>query len=304
MYLNNSRGMSTAGLAPRQIYLAHLSFINVCPPDFVQLAAAAGFDGLTLRLAAVHPTSGEAPYPMLSSKSTMMSETLAVLADLPVRVLDVEAVRITPETDVKSYLPLLEGASKLGAKSLIAFSIDSNIQAVAEGLYALAELARPYAIEVALEFMIYNGIRTLAEAHAVLDIAAHPNLRIMIDALHLSRSGSEPGEIFERGVDRMSYFQICDAPYKPLDERFDGVRIEARSGRLMPGDGLLPLVELINQFPSSTTVSVETPMQILKSRSNVEIARMVLARTRDVLQRADELRASTWAFQLGNHINP
>ena len=73
----------------------------------------------------------------------------------------------------------------------------------------------------------------------------------------------------------LSYLQICDAPLSPprglratdplprgqhADAGDDAV-LEARARRLLPGEGELPLAEMLRALPSGLPVSVEAPCQ-------------------------------------------
>ncbi len=62
----------------RAVGLEHLTLIDVAPPEFVTLAAGAGFDAVGLRIAPVAP--GEEPWPM-SLGSPMLAETRRRCAD-------------------------------------------------------------------------------------------------------------------------------------------------------------------------------------------------------------------------------
>jgi len=72
--------------------LAHLTLIELAPPQVVEAAAAAGFELVSLRLAPA--SAGEHQHPMIGG-TPMMRETLARLRDLGVRVNDVELIRLT-----------------------------------------------------------------------------------------------------------------------------------------------------------------------------------------------------------------
>ena len=57
----------------RVLALDHLTLLDVAPPDFVALAAGAGFDAVGLRIAPA--TAGESPWPM-SPGSRMLAQTV------------------------------------------------------------------------------------------------------------------------------------------------------------------------------------------------------------------------------------
>jgi sugar phosphate isomerase/epimerase len=72
---------------------------------------------------------------------------------------------------------------------------------------------------------------------------------VLIDNLHLSRSGSSVDEVSGLPLELFPYLQICDAPAaRPTD--FGGLLDEALNGRLCPGEGSLPIVELLQVVPN------------------------------------------------------
>ena len=76
---------------------AHLTVLNLPPPEMVRVAARTGYHYVGLRMIAVTDTTPG--YPLMQEPG-MMRDTVAALADTGVRVLDIEFVKITPEIDV------------------------------------------------------------------------------------------------------------------------------------------------------------------------------------------------------------
>jgi hypothetical protein len=71
--------------------------------------------------------------------------------------------------------------------------------------------------------------------------------------------------------------QICDGPRASpasVDER----RTEARTARLLPGDGELPLLELLAKLPADLTLAVEAPTRELRGRPFDQQARTIMER--------------------------
>jgi sugar phosphate isomerase/epimerase len=68
---------------------------------------------------------------------------------------------------------------------------------------------------------------------------------------------TDPAELAGLGADQLPYIQLCDAPLTaPLPEH---LRTEARTSRLYPGLGELPLKALLERLPRGTVLSVEAP---------------------------------------------
>jgi hypothetical protein len=98
---------------------------------------------------------------------------------------------------------------------------------------------------------------------------------VLIDNLHLSRSGSSIEEVRVMPTELFPYLQICDAPAeRPTD--FGGLLDEALNGRLCPGEGSLPIVELLQVVPN-VPLSFEVRSRFLRDITDpVERAKYLL----------------------------
>jgi sugar phosphate isomerase/epimerase len=124
----------------------------------------------------------------------------------------------------------------------------------------LCERAQPYGLHVCLEFAIYTGVRTLADAAGLVKNCGYTNASVLIDALHFSRSGGVPSDVAALDTSLFRYAQICDAAAVIPSEPGDLIR-EARTGRLLPGEGALPLRELVAALPASIPLAIEAPVR-------------------------------------------
>jgi sugar phosphate isomerase/epimerase len=247
--------------------IGHLTMLDVAPPEWVSLAAQAGFDAVGIRTAAVGPT--EEPWPMAVG-SPMFTETLNRLADTGILVLDVELIRLTPDTDPTAYEQLFDGGARLGAGFVNVMADDPELERVRDNFHALAQRAEPYGLRPVIEPMAYVRVRSLADA---VFVAKGSGGGVTIDPLHLRRFGATLDEV--RAVDRdlLLYYQLCDAPLEgpaglprpdslPRGQSVDGIpdaQLEARALRLLPGEGELPLEEIVAAMPDDIPVSVEAP---------------------------------------------
>jgi sugar phosphate isomerase/epimerase len=129
-----------------------------------------------------------------------------------------------------------------------------------ERLGELCDGAAQYGLNVCLEFAIYTGVRTLAHAASLLAKAKRSNASILIDALHFSRSGGLPVHVQQVDPALFRYAQICDASADmPGPTDTPALIREARTGRLLPGEGVLPLAELIAALPAGAPLAIEAP---------------------------------------------
>jgi sugar phosphate isomerase/epimerase len=250
-----------------EIGLEHLTLLGVSPPDLVTVAAAAGFSAVGLRISPA--ADGERPWPVWPG-SPMLAETIRRCADTGIRVLDAEAVRLGALPS--DYAPVLEAAAALGARYVNAICDDPDLRRLSDSFAALTAAAAPYGIRAVVEFMAYRSVRTLAEAVAIARRSGGGG--VLLDALHVQRCGVSLGALRAVEPALISYVQLCDAPLAAPgagSASADAVH-EARAGRLLPGEGRLPLRELLAALPDGIPVAVEAPGSGVGDGSPVEFA--------------------------------
>ncbi len=242
----------------RQMSLAHLTVLDTTPPELVTVAAAAGFRTVGIRLTAT-PSVGVPPYDMLT-EGPLLRETLRRLADTGVSVLDTEFLRFEPEHPVAIPEGFLEVSARLGARNVLVMSAEPDEARTLDRFCDLCDRAAQYGLHVCLEFAIYTGVRTLAHAAHVVARSKRTNASVLIDALHFSRSGGVPAHVATVEPSLLRYAQICDAsPDVPRPDDAPALIREARTGRLLPGEGALPLADLMAALPSDAPLAIEAP---------------------------------------------
>src|SRR5712691_2748757 len=260
------------GAIRRQITLAHLTVLDTTPPELVTVGAAAGFRTIGIRLTAT-PSVGIPPYDILHD-GPLLRETLLRLEDTGVSVLDTEFLRFEPEHRVGIPEGLLEVSARLGAKHALVMSAEPDEARTIDRFCELCDRAASYGLNVGLEFAIYTGVRTLAQAAHVIARSKRPNASVLIDALHFSRSGGIPADIKRVDPALLHYVQICDSsPDMPGPGDTPALIREARTGRLLPGEGALPLAELVAALPDTVPLAVEAPCRATADLPAVERAR-------------------------------
>jgi sugar phosphate isomerase/epimerase len=264
--------MSTLGLA-------HLTALELSPPELAREAASAGFDAIGLR---VHPAmAGGIAYPIRTG-SWAQRELRTILASQGVRLNEIEFIQLTPGLDIASFAPLLEAGAELGASAVTVSGDDPDHLRLTASFAALCDLAGTFGLRVDLEFMRWRVVGTLAQAEAVVRGADRPNGAILVDALHLSRSGGAPGDLAAVPRRFLRAAQLCDAaPTQPVSDA-DAVA-EAREGRLPPGEGALSLAALVQALPADAALSVELPMRGPDARARIATAYAATRRLLDGL---------------------
>jgi sugar phosphate isomerase/epimerase len=103
-----------------------------------------------------------------------------------------------------------------------------------------------------------------------------------VDALHLSRSGGTPADVKAVDPKLFEYAQLCDAPAAIPD--MDRMRLEP-GDRLLPGQGGLPLVELMRVLPADLPIAVEAPVKTMEFLPPSERAWMAMEGMKSILER-------------------
>ncbi|HKU96282.1 MAG TPA: TIM barrel protein [Vineibacter sp.] len=254
----------------------------------IAAAADAGFQSVGLRLVA--PSHSDA-FDSIIDDEASLRETERCLQSSGLCVLDVETLWLEPDTVIADFQPALETAARLGARFVQVVGNDPLKGRLIANVARLCQVVAPLRLQVMLEFIPYSEVKTLARAAEVIDATGESNAGVLIDALHLSRSGGSPAELATMAPALLPWAQICDAPRTaPAAER---LRAEARRDRLYPGEGGLPLLELLAALPPDIPLSVEAPHARYRNLSARERARLAFAASSTLLRRREEGRSSS-----------
>jgi len=248
--------------------LAHLTALDLPPPELIREAARAGFTSVGLR---VHPATVGGPAYLTRVGTEAHRVLKQILADEGVRLNDIEFIQLTPDIDVAAFAGLLEAGADLGAKSVTVSGDDDDNARLAAHFAELCDLAQPFGLRVDLEFMRWRPIGNLSQAEAIVRQAGKSNGAILVDALHLSRSGGQPRDLIMVPAQWLRAAQLCDA-VSEMPRTDAAVIAEAREGRLPPGEGSLPLDGLLGGLPTDTILSVEMPLPALQARERIAVA--------------------------------
>jgi len=155
---------------------------------------------------------------------------------------------------------------------------------IAERYRAILELGGQTGITPLLE--LWGFSKTLSRLSEVVYVAAetgHPRACLLLDSYHLYKGGSyfEGVHLLNGAV--LPVFHINDYPATPPREQIDD------SYRVYPGDGVAPLAELfrtLNAICFRGFLSVELFNESYWKQPAEEVARVSIAKTRSVVQRA------------------
>lgn len=254
-----------------ELGVAPLSAITTPPDEFIRAAHAAGFGSVGLRPMTVSDT--DAPFP-LDLRSPGFKRVQDALAETGLEVVDIEVLSVTPERRREEWLPMLEVGAALGASFVNIVCDDPSLERFAETLALVTADAHERGIEPVLEPVAYRPLNSFARA---VEIARAVGCAVELDALHFLRTGAELSTIGDN-ADIIPIFQLCDAP-NDLGEHAETLRglasddsdtalaiAESRSHRLLPGQGAVPIRQLLELLPATVRVSVEIPNTELREQ--------------------------------------
>ena len=261
------------------ISLAHLTVLDLAPPEMIRVAARCGYQSVGLRLIAVTDTTPGYP---LQDDPAMLRETKAAMQEEGVTVNDVEFLKITPEIVVSELEGLIAAGAEIGAKHLITAPYEPDLGRLSETLAQLAELTAKYSMSPVLEFFPWTNVPDL---HTVLSVVekAGPEVGVLVDSLHFNRSNSSLDELAQVDPSRLRFMHLCDAPIMPAYTTED-LLFAGRAERLPPGEGDINLTDIVKLMPKDIPVALEIPMLEYASKYGSEaVAQRVIKATQEFL---------------------
>jgi sugar phosphate isomerase/epimerase len=235
-----------------------ISFASGIVPEFgpletIKAAATGGFDAVGLW---VEPANWTVQ---------MTQDCRSALADSGLELLDVEVIWLKPDSDMAEHQACIDIGAELGAKNVLCVSSDPDMAANAARLADLCRHAEGSGMRVALEFGIFTEVKNLAMAMPVLDAVAHPLRALLIDPIHVDRSGTTAAQVAAVPRDLIPYAQFCDAPAKrPDPANFDEIITDAIDLREQCGAGGLPLKAMYDALPAGIPLSIELRSRALR----------------------------------------
>ena len=258
-----------------------LSLASGVLPEFTPQQVA------TAAIAAGWPAVGIWVEPSTWTKA-IAQEVRALTKDAGLDVLDVEVIWIKPGPDDPDHFRIIDAGAEIGARHVLVVSSEPDPGAAAARFGRLCDHAAASGLRACLEFGAFTAVRDLAAALDVLARAGRPEAGLLIDPLHLRRTGGAPADLRSVDPHRFPYAQICDAAAEgPPTTDVKAIIHEALDLRLPLGEGGLPLGEFLDVLPPATPLSVELRSKALRDNypDPAERARALLASTRAGLDR-------------------
>ncbi len=216
------------------------------------------------------------------------AEVWARTQDAGIVILDVEVIWLKPGDDDPDHYRLVDAGAAIGARNVLVVSSDPDDGATAAKLARLQTHAAERGMRVSLEFAAFTEVKSITKADAILANAGGAGM--LIDPLHLARTGGRPNDVAAVDRDRFNYAQFCDAAASgPPPSDVAAIIHEALDLRLDVGKGALPLAPLLGALPPGLPLSIELRSKALRDGypDPTERARALLNATRAGLSAID-----------------
>ncbi|TIU64786.1 MAG: sugar phosphate isomerase/epimerase, partial [Mesorhizobium sp.] len=206
----------------------------------------------------LHPAFPGAPFYELPVGSHSAQEFKTVADGEGIKVFDIEFFVIDESFLAASHEATVAAAANIGARRLSVCGDDRDGGRLATNLSEFCALAARYAMSVDIENMGWRTVRTFRDSLAILNACGAENAGALVDGIHFFRNGASIDEL-RANSGKVKHIQLCDVR-GPAPKTSDAMIAEARSGRLAPGEGELPLKDLCAATEHGAAISVEVPL--------------------------------------------
>lgn len=252
-------------MTPHRFSLEPMNFPELDARALMRVAAATGYECVSLTL--LSAMTGR-PDPLVGDESGT-AETAAWMREHGLAMQTIECFNLTGESDVAAFAPVLACGATLGARAATAILWENPDRADALAKYRrLCDMAREQGIRVNIEFLpITHSMASLPEAVAFVTDADRVNAGIMVDLLHLMRSGGSIADLRTLDPALIGGAQLCDAPAERVEKL---LMAEAGSERLDAGMGGLPVRDFVAALAADVVLGLEVPQHGRLGRISAE----------------------------------
>jgi sugar phosphate isomerase/epimerase len=239
----------------QRLTLGYLT-LNAPPADTITAAAEAGFKSVGIRITGRRLAD---PYTQVVGNPEMIREIRKRVADGDIQLSNISAYHFYPDVTWDHIKGVVETTAELGAKIIVANTYIADEARFLDLFSRYCEAANTHGIRLAIEFMRYSACKTIEQAARLVEKSGHPNAGFLIDPLHLNRSGGTPEAIKKIDPKRIVFVQLCDAMLRKDNPTDQDLMAEARTARLRPGSGELPLHDFLDALPQDVEIEYEVP---------------------------------------------
>ena len=240
--------------------IGFLTVFALPPVQFVDLAADLGCRYISTVMQGVPLLPLGYPPFSLRDDAALRKDLRAAMSHRGVTISLGDGFLVLPGTEMHTYSADLDALAELGVPWINAVSLDPDLSRTFDQFAALAELAAQRGIRTAVEPVPGLTVGDLPTALAALAHVGRPDFRLLIDTMHLVRSGSSAADLAAVDADYIGYAQLNDTTLQP---RLDNYMEEAMYERMVPGEGELPLRDILAALPADVVLELEVPQRSL-----------------------------------------
>lgn len=263
----------------RKWSLDHLTVAGVRPRELVEVAVRAGYD-------AVGPFIGIGSSQEMQGISLLPGDpdTVAIsrqLRDSGLFINNVDGFNTSPAIALDEWRAGIEVAARMGSRAIVLHQVDEDLARGFDRYCQLSDYAGESGLGVRLEFTPLTKVPTLGDAIDFCTRIGGSKVGILVDILHLYRSGGDVETLEAADADLIKGAQLSDAPLRATEDYWR----EAVYRREAPGQGELPIRDFLSALPSDIVVGVEVPdrSQERSLEEHVDRAKSLLAESRALL---------------------
>jgi sugar phosphate isomerase/epimerase len=245
-----------------------LTLSDASPVELIRVAAKAGFSSVSLWVQPPAITE------TMLARPEMRSDIAHASSDYGIAIGNLEVFNLNGDEDVDSFADTLAFGASLGATSATAIDFGPHREDMPERLARFHSLCARFGLRAYFEPISMGTTRTLEEGARLIE-AAGVGAKLVVDLLHLVRTGGTPETISSIAAERIAYVQLCDGPLHVPEEQ---LAEEATAQRLYPGEGEFPLVDCLRHIPGHAMLGLETPSATRQERGLTALDRAQAAR--------------------------
>lgn len=265
----------------RSLSLGWLTLPSASPVELIEAAAAADIGSVGIRLA---PPPGD-PSPSIAANPALQREIQAALRHHGIALSEMGGIWLNGPRPTDWCRSALEAGARLGARHCITVITEPDPSKALDDFVDLCDAAAGQGLGVAIEFVVYSAVKTVEDAVALARRSGRANASVLVDALHLHRSGGSVASLAAVPPELISIAQLCDAPAQ-APTTLAHLQDEARRDRLDPGEGGLPLRAFVDALPPGLPLELEVPKLAAAGMSPCQRIQELAARTREFLAAA------------------
>ncbi|MAG31449.1 MAG: hypothetical protein CL908_11245 [Deltaproteobacteria bacterium] len=278
-------------LGPEHLVFNTTNIVGAGVREIVTAAAAGGYDAISIWPQDLYTVReeglGEADVRKLIEDAGL------VVADVDCLLTWSELVKPEPGqamVELVAEREFFEIAEALGARSINltqGFGSELDYDRAAEDLARVCDRAAEHGLLVTYEFLPWTGVPNVAAALDLISRTGRNNATIMFDSWHWFRGGADLEMLRDIPGEKIGSTQWNDAP----KDAWSSLPEEAMQGRLKPGEGDIPLIELVrvlNEIGSRAPTGVEVINAEHETMDPARVGRETAAAMRRLLAEAQE----------------